>query len=164
MRYKGRIIATLVVLLVSVFDIIYHYLTGEPVPTLEWYNFLVYGPIAWFFGRNYDKAKYLSRNLKDIFNNVDALIWENDPINQRFMVSKGIERISGYPVKEFESNYFHWLDITYPDDKEKANEFYMQLLEGIPGTLEFRIIAKNKEVIWILAKGTPIFDKKRKSN
>lgn len=125
--------------------------------------------IGWLFRKKFAKTKTHNQGLlikqeefKIISENVDAMLWKNDIINQKVYVSKGIEKISGYSVKEFEKNYFLWVEeVTHPDDQEIAMAFFQELLAGEQKQEEWRIINKiDKKIVWVQLRGTPIFDKK----
>lgn len=53
---------------------------------------------------------------------------------------------------------FGWVDLIHPEDRERYLNIYLGAFEKrIPFTGEFRLLNKEGEFIWLLAKGTPRF-------
>jgi PAS domain S-box-containing protein len=96
--------------------------------------------------------------LQNIFDNLDVTIWSNDIINQKVYVSKGIEKLSGYPAQKFLDDYSFWISILYIEDTPKGLEFYNKCMSGKSAETEVHFVNAQGELIWNYMSGTPIFD------
>ncbi len=168
MNFIGRISASFPFLLMSIWLIEYTYHEDELIYFIMSLLVAVFSiSISWFFGGQYDKARYYNKeliinkeNFQQIFDSVDASIWSNDLIKQRIYVSKGIEKLSGYSVQRFYEDFTFWSSIFHPDDIEIINEFYEKVLSGSSDNFEARFLNAQGEVIWVYMSGTPIVDEK----
>jgi diguanylate cyclase (GGDEF)-like protein len=70
MRYKGRIITLLLVFLVNLIYTAYYYFRDGYIGWIEYTGYPILLPLAWWFGKQYDKAKYYSEKdpLTGIYN------------------------------------------------------------------------------------------------
>jgi PAS domain S-box-containing protein len=120
--------------------------------------------LGWYLGFQYDKAKYYMKELEEILNNSDTMIWKNDFINKKLTVSKGMEEVTGYSQEDFSNNYYLFdEEITHPSDRKIAQSMYSELLSGNQSTKEWRIVNKSKKKVeWVLFRGSPILNKKGK--
>jgi PAS domain S-box-containing protein len=89
--------------------------------------------------------------FKSLIDTIDGIVWEFDleTMTSTF-ISKKIESILGYSVKEYSESPTFWEDHIHPEDREfalalsaKENKDY------IDRNYEYRMIAKNGKVIWI---------------
>ncbi|OIJ20866.1 hypothetical protein BKP45_07805 [Anaerobacillus alkalidiazotrophicus] len=177
MGYKGRFLVCSITIITTIGWLIYLYIEEES--TNAFFEILIFLffflPVPWWLGKQYDKANYYLKKLKQrseelqqnkselesLFNNSASYLWSNDLTCQKITVSKGIEKIYGYNAKEFENDYNLWLSTIYPEDKGKVSSYYKQLFLGIPSKCEWRFIRKDGKVRWIESFGTPIFDKEK---
>jgi diguanylate cyclase (GGDEF)-like protein len=69
-RYKGRIITLLLVLLVNLLYTAFYFFRDGYVDWIEYSGYPILLPLAWWFGKQYDKAKYYSEKdpLTGIYN------------------------------------------------------------------------------------------------
>jgi diguanylate cyclase (GGDEF)-like protein len=69
-RYRGRLVTVLIVLFTNLIYTLYYYLRDGSVDWIEYIGYLITLPIAWWFGKQYDKAKYYSEkdSLTGIYN------------------------------------------------------------------------------------------------
>ncbi|HLO12103.1 MAG TPA: GGDEF domain-containing protein [Pseudoneobacillus sp.] len=89
MQYKGRIITVLIVLLFNLFYTIFYYLRDGYVSWIEYIGYPVMLTLAWWFGKQYDKAKFYSdkdfltgiynrRYVETIFPKIEAITEQNN--------------------------------------------------------------------------------------
>lgn len=88
MKYKGRIVTLLMVLSSNSIYTIHYYLRDGSVDWIEYIGYPIMLPIAWWFGKQYDKAKFYSekdsltgiynrRYIETIFPKIKAKIEQN---------------------------------------------------------------------------------------
>ena len=70
MKYKGRIVTSLLVFVINVIDNALIFFIDGSLSWIELIGFPILLPIAWWFGKQYDKAKFYSENdpLTGIYN------------------------------------------------------------------------------------------------
>jgi diguanylate cyclase (GGDEF)-like protein len=70
MRYKGRIITFLLVLIINLLYTSYYFIRDGFIDSIEYIGYPILLPLAWWFGKQYDKAKYFSEKdpLTGIYN------------------------------------------------------------------------------------------------
>ncbi|TKC18891.1 sensor domain-containing protein [Robertmurraya kyonggiensis] len=170
MKYIGRISSIIPILVINIWLLKF---TAE-YDGVAYFLFslllaILVSVISWILGGQYDKAKYYyhelqkeKENLQQIFDSVEVTIWSNNIVEQRIHVSKGVEKVSGYPVKRFFDDYSFWMKIFLPEDRQKLDQFYKQVLSGKSDDVEARFIHANGETHWAYVSGTPIFDKENK--
>ncbi|OIJ20700.1 hypothetical protein BKP45_08635 [Anaerobacillus alkalidiazotrophicus] len=172
MGYKGRVVTFAIVLIVNSIYIAYYYAKDGYVSTIEFIGLPILLSISLWVGKQYDKVRYYqkilqekekkltqkSAELEEIFDNAEVLLWANDLVNKKIIVSKGIEKLFGYTTEDYIKNYDFWLDIVHPDDRQKVNIYYQKLLSGVPSIHEWRAIRPDGQIIWIQGRGNPIFD------
>ncbi|PKO12922.1 MAG: hypothetical protein CVU39_21685 [Chloroflexi bacterium HGW-Chloroflexi-10] len=87
--------------------------------------------------------------------------WEYWQDQQRNLIynSPSCKRITGRAAAEFMQNSTLLLDIIHPDDRERANQHFMEEENtSQPATLDFRILTVNGEERWIGHACQPVFD------
>jgi len=69
-RYKGRIITLLLVFLVNLLYTAFYFVRDGNIGWIEYIGYPILLPLAWWFGKQYDKAKYYSEKdpLTGIYN------------------------------------------------------------------------------------------------
>ena len=68
---------------------------------------------------------------------------------QNYYISDGFENLTGYPKEKFMSDWRFWSSIVHPDDQPKTDEAVKKILRGQNSELEYRIIRKDGEIIWV---------------
>jgi diguanylate cyclase (GGDEF)-like protein len=70
MNYKGRIVTSLLVFVINLIDIVLNFLIEGSVNWIGYIEVPILLPIAWWIGKQYDKAKFYSENdpLTGIYN------------------------------------------------------------------------------------------------
>ncbi len=85
-----------------------------------------------------------------ILNAMPEAIFTFNPNHNRILsVTSGCEGIYGIPVDQFTSNVFHPIDLVIPEDMEKAQNFYANLLKNEFDEIEYRIVHTNGDTVWI---------------
>ena len=85
--------------------------------------------------------------------------FSHDIVNNCFdMVSSSCEDVYGYTPQDFTTNPNLWREMIHPDDLPiiAANEHLVRA--GKKFTIEYRVIRKDKKVIWLEVKLIPILD------
>ncbi len=82
----------------------------------------------------------------------DILIAVSNETGNAIYFNKAWTNLTGRPIKNLMD--FGWVDLVHPNDKEKLLNIYLSALEKKePITGEFRILNKEGEYRWLLAKG-----------
>lgn len=91
------------------------------------------------------------KNIKSLIDTIDGIVWEFDiPTAALTFISKKVEKILGYSVKEYLSCPTFWEDHIYPEDKKWILEYSASLNEkGINHDYEYRMLNKKGEIVWI---------------
>ncbi|MCU9612547.1 EAL domain-containing protein [Caldibacillus lycopersici] len=75
--------------------------------------------------------------------------------------SKGFEKITGYSVEALES-FVTWESIVHPEDLEMYNTEQLKIKNGESLTIEYRIIDKQENNVWVLDQSLPVFNENGK--
>ncbi len=106
------------------------------------------------------RLKETSKELKNIFNTIDEVLFSVDVINTRLLqISPACEKIYGYPASYFMAYNNLWLSVIHPDDKKMIEENDKILTEGRTTINQYRIVRKDKTIRWVEAKIIPSFDR-----
>jgi diguanylate cyclase (GGDEF)-like protein/PAS domain S-box-containing protein len=172
MKFRGRIIALIPIIVINVwllkFTIQYD---GIVYFLFSLFLAILASMISWFLGGQFDKANHYYKelltskkdlqkekeSLQQIFDNVDATFWSNDIVNERIFVSKGIEKITGFPVEKFFQDYTFWTTIFHPEDRIKALQFHERMLSGRTASFEGKLINSEGDSIWVYMSGSPSY-------
>lgn len=162
MKYTGRITTFILVLLInSLYTIFYFYKFGT-VYLVEWLGLPITLTIAWYFGKQYDKAKFFAVKYKEQHNKLEKTkekfqaIFEKaaigiaiiDKNGQVMMANPKLQEMLGYTEEELCSMTF--ADFSDPNDTMVNLELSRDLSERKIDqyTLEKRYIHKNGQIIW----------------
>lgn len=91
-------------------------------------------------------------------------VWEWKVETDEIYISPGLKAILGYQDHEIANKLDEWLELVHPDDKEAVMEAARAHLDGLTPLyeIEHRMIHKNGEIRWILARGIVRRDAKGK--
>lgn len=91
------------------------------------------------------------KRIKSLINTIDGIVWECDVETFSFsFISKKVEDILGYTSKEWIESPNFWKDHIYPEDKERAVNYYtLKTKENLNHDFEYRMIAKNGSIVWL---------------
>ncbi|WP_179107323.1 EAL domain-containing protein [Sediminibacillus massiliensis] len=100
-----------------------------------------------------------TKDINDIFNNMQLAIWSYDRTEASMTVSEGNAQMLGHGQRELHNNPVLWKEYVHPFDQEKIQEAEQMQREGLPTKLEYRIIRPDGEMIWIESKSAPVFNR-----
>jgi diguanylate cyclase len=91
------------------------------------------------------------QRIESLINTIDGIVWEGIPSQDRYtFVSKKVQDILGYTPKQFMSVPNFWLNHLHDDDREWVKSYIEKAAEEQSHRdFEYRMIAKNGEVVWI---------------
>nr|WP_315215617.1 PAS domain S-box protein [uncultured Flavobacterium sp.] len=91
------------------------------------------------------------KNIKSLIDTIDGIVWEFDiPTAALTFISKKVEKILGYSVKEYLSCPTFWEDHIYSEDKKWVLEYSASLnKKGSNHDYEYRMLNKKGEIVWI---------------
>jgi diguanylate cyclase (GGDEF)-like protein/PAS domain S-box-containing protein len=110
---------------------------------------------AAYYSEELEKSK---SELEHVVNNIDAGVWSVDLIAGKYMLSKGIEKLYGYPVEAFYENPAFWMSLVHPDDLHLAENQDKLQFSGESSVHRYRMIHANGSVRVIRNRITPILD------
>lgn len=97
--------------------------------------------------------------FKLIANNIPGTVYLSkfDKISTKVFLNDEIEKLTGYPKKDFLENNLSFLSLIHPEDKDKVIENQQRDLKaGIPMHSIYRIKRKSGECIWVEEFGDTI--------
>lgn len=96
----------------------------------------------------------------EVLDNLDLFVYAwnpNEKTPQLSYRSPALLALTGYPLSSFSDPGF-WLSIVHPGDQSLARNNLDHLEKGEKSQSEYRIIAKNGDVIWVADTAVPIRD------
>ncbi len=99
--------------------------------------------------------------LESIIENLDGFVWSAEEVNGKLKAvyySDSVFEITGYESEDFLADEKLWIKIIHPEDTEKViselREFYHKKLNTNKLELEYRIIRKDGQTVWVNNKIT----------
>ena len=91
------------------------------------------------------------KSIKTLLENINGISWIFDMEENRFhQVSQSSKKILGYDTKEW-SDYNSWVAMIHPEDREATASYCAeQTKNGEDHLMEYRMLKKNGEIIWVL--------------
>lgn len=107
------------------------------------------------------RAQTSELRYQNLLENIPAITYINDlsPETRTTYISPQIEKFLGYTQKEFLDDPLLWTKIIHPDDYERVmaeNRKTSETLEDF--RIEYRLIAKNRDIIWAKDEATVVYD------
>ena len=102
--------------------------------------------------RKINEAIIISSKQKNeaLINTIDGIVWETDAEVNFTFISKKVEDILGYTSQEWLSSKSFWSDHIYHEDKEFVLNFCKtQTTANLDHDFEYRMIAKNGNIVWL---------------
>lgn len=106
--------------------------------------------------------------FKSLIDTIDGIVWEYDleTMTSTF-ISKKIENLLGYTVKEYSESPTFWEDHIHPEDREYTIALSVKVNKNYTNQdYEYRMITKKGDVIWIrdiinfvFEKGKPVISR-----
>ncbi len=89
--------------------------------------------------------------LKSLINTIDGVVWEGNPHSDVCtFVSEKVYDVLGYTKKEWMETSNFWYNNLHPGDRKLVSENLNEAIQNQKTLdLEYRIIAKNKSIVWI---------------
>lgn len=120
--------------------------------------------------RTQQVIKESEERYRNIAENIDDFFWTAERVNDRLkpiFYTASVEKITGYPPQEFLADEKRFFRLIYPDDLTevitKLKRFYQNMYKRSE-ELEFRIINKYGNIVWIRNKINVLRDRKGKIN
>ncbi|HEY3120754.1 MAG TPA: PAS domain S-box protein, partial [Vicinamibacteria bacterium] len=106
-----------------------------------------------------EDARACEKQLRDLIESVDAVVWEADPRSFQFaFVSHGAEPLLGQPVESWLEPGF-WTSTVHPEDRPKAVLARQRAVEdGRPQSSEYRLVAPDGRIVWVQEEVRPSRD------
>lgn len=96
------------------------------------------------------------RKFEDIFDSIQLPFFSLNVKTREFIMSRGLENLTGYTRKDFEQNLDLWYMAIYDEDKEILDETIKEVTRGISSECKLRIVKANQEVKWVNISVTPL--------
>ena len=93
-------------------------------------------------------------------NNIPGTVYlsKYDKYATKIYINDEIEKLTGYPKSDFLTNNLSFIDLIHPEDKEKTLQSEQDAIENErPIHSVFRILRKNKEIVWVEEFGDVIY-------
>lgn len=119
------------------------------------------GVLANSFNRMIDSIKQREEKLQEVTTLLRyALVASNDGVydynvrTKKLYFSDRLYEMLGYTPNEFEPDIDKWTELTYIQDREKTRNAILSVITNKTGqSIEFRMVKKNGDIIWIEGKG-----------
>jgi PAS domain S-box-containing protein len=97
------------------------------------------------------EAERSARQLRDILQDVDAVVWAAELPSGRFLfVSERAEAVLGYPLTEWTADPTFWVSHLHPEDRDQARQVLEAAARGERHfEIEHRVIAADGRVVWL---------------
>jgi diguanylate cyclase (GGDEF)-like protein/PAS domain S-box-containing protein len=90
------------------------------------------------------------KRYKDLINSVEGIVWESEGRGHEFtFVSNQAHQILGYTASEWTHNQNFWKDHLHPLDRDWATTFVQSVAPDQDYQIEYRMIAKSGQTVWI---------------
>ena len=98
-----------------------------------------------------EKLRGQNKRLENLLENINGISWEFDlPSNRFTYVSPNAKKILGYEREEW-TDLASWEAMLHPEDREETAEYCMtETKKGKDHLMEYRMVKKDGEVIWVL--------------
>jgi PAS domain S-box-containing protein len=93
-------------------------------------------------------------------NNIPGTVYlsKYDKYATKIYINDEIEKLTGYPKSDFLTNNLSFIDLIHPEDKENTLQSEQDAIENErPIHSVFRILRKNKEIVWVEEFGDVIY-------
>ena len=92
-----------------------------------------------------------TKSITNLLDNLNGISWEFDLLHNKFTtVSPTTKKILGYEVDEW-TDFNSWKNMISKEDKERVSSYCTtQTRDGKDHIIEYRMLKKNGELIWVL--------------
>lgn len=106
--------------------------------------------------KNLQKTAESEQRFRTMAEGSDILIAMSDATSNAIYFNKAWIEMTGRSMADLLE--FGWVDLVHPDDKERYVNIYLSAFnKQVAFTGEFRVLSKNGDYRWLLAKGPPRF-------
>lgn len=108
------------------------------------------------------QSKDNAYRYRSLLENIPATTYINNTnVNaETEYVSPQVKKLLGYPSKTFTDDPLFWTKILHPDDKQRVSAESQRTSETEePFEMEYRIIAKDKRIVWVKDEAVLVHDK-----
>lgn len=109
--------------------------------------------------RLFNKIKEAEEKYRTVIESSPDIIFECTRNGEFSLMSPSVEKITGYSVDQFYNNRGYGLSLCHDEDKERVQHEILQILHGLKNSLmdlEFRVIHKQGQMIWLSIEVLPI--------
>ena len=93
-------------------------------------------------------------NYRLLLKNIPAVVYKGYVDCAVDFVDSKVEELTGYPKREFDTRNLKWLDVLFPEDREKFKQTFLAGLQTSKSYIrEYRIRREDGEIIWIQDRG-----------
>lgn len=98
-----------------------------------------------------EQAHRPAPDVQGLVEDVEAILWAADPDTLDFhYVSRGAERILGYPISRWLDHPGFWVSILHPEDRDGCVEFCRRQIQlGLDHEFRYRAIAADGSIVWL---------------
>ncbi|RYF21717.1 MAG: PAS domain S-box protein, partial [Flavobacteriales bacterium] len=95
--------------------------------------------------------KSSQQRLESLINTIDGIVWEGEfETHECTYISKKVEDILGYTVKEWMAKPGSWSRYLYEEDRARLQKYLkVDLITGNQHDEEYRMVAKDGAIVWI---------------
>ena len=106
-----------------------------------------------------------NHSFKNLLANINGISWEFDTLQEIFTyVSPSTEKILGYKAQEW-TDFDSWKMMLHEDDRERVSNYCAQQThDGKDHFMEYKMVKKSGEIIWVLDIVTLIKDEEGNTN
>ena len=89
--------------------------------------------------------------IQSLINTIDGIVWESYiDTHESIFISKKVEDILGYTVKQWMSSPNFWISHLHPDDRSRMLDYMTKnLIKKKQLDAEYRVFAKDGSIVWI---------------
>ncbi|MES2650129.1 MAG: PAS domain-containing protein [Bacteroidota bacterium] len=89
--------------------------------------------------------------IQSLINTIDGIVWESYiDTHESIFISKKVEDILGYTVKQWKSSPNFWISHLHPDDRNRMIDYMTKnLMKKKQLDAEYRVFAKDGSIVWI---------------
>jgi PAS domain S-box-containing protein len=99
---------------------------------------------------NENLIKNSQQKIASLINSIDGIVWETDANFNFTFISKKVESILGYTSEDWLSTKNFWENNIYADDKDFVLQYCTEQAKAhCDHDFEYRMIAKNGDIIWL---------------
>jgi diguanylate cyclase (GGDEF)-like protein/PAS domain S-box-containing protein len=111
--------------------------------------------------QTFNELETSNMKLQNIFDSIDVAIWSHNLKTNKLLITSGIEKLYGYPLKAFYDDVDLWKKVIHPEDMDVINNRAQEIENGIVATSEYRIVKPDGEIRWIHDRGIPFLNEEQ---